>query len=92
MNRRAFLQGLGAGCGATFMNPIMANESMNPLAPKKPHHTPKAKACIVIFLEGGPSHIDTFDPKPALDKLHLKKFETKKFINVPSSVMMEQPF
>jgi hypothetical protein len=42
---------------------------VNPLAPKPPHHTPKAKSVIWLFMEGGPSHIDLFDPKPALDKL-----------------------
>jgi hypothetical protein len=41
----------------------------NPLAPKPPHHTPKAKSVIWLFMEGGPSHIDLFDPKPALEKL-----------------------
>ncbi len=42
----------------------------NPLAPKHPHFTPRAKSCIFIFLEGGPSQIDLFDPKPKLRELH----------------------
>lgn len=46
---------------------------LNPLAAKAPHHTPKAKACIFIFLEGAPSHIDLFDPKPKLRELHGQK-------------------
>jgi hypothetical protein len=41
----------------------------NPLAAKKPHHPPKAKSVIWLFMEGGPSHIDLFDPKPTLEKL-----------------------
>src|SRR5712691_3573187 len=41
----------------------------NPLAPKKPHHPPKAKAVIWLFMEGGPSHVDLFDYKPLLEKL-----------------------
>src|SRR5579871_4915471 len=41
----------------------------DPLAPKRPHHEPKAKSVIFLFMEGGPSHVDTFDPKPLLTKL-----------------------
>ena len=37
-------------------------------------HPPRAKNVIMLFMEGGPSHIDTFDPKPKLDELHLKDF------------------
>ena len=36
----------------------------NPLAPRQPHHEPQAKACIFLFMYGGPSHMDTFDYKP----------------------------
>lgn len=39
-----------------------------------PHHPPKAKQVIFLTMEGGPSHIDTFDPKPALNRLHLTEF------------------
>ncbi|NNE90485.1 MAG: DUF1501 domain-containing protein [Verrucomicrobiales bacterium] len=39
------------------------------------HHPAKAKNCIFLFMEGGPSHIDTFDPKPELSKRHLQKFK-----------------
>src|SRR5260370_29456918 len=42
----------------------------DPLAPKKPHHEPKAKSVIWLFMEGGPSHIDLFDPKPKLAELN----------------------
>jgi len=45
-----------------------------PLSPKPPHHAAKAKACICLFMEGGPSHIDTFDPKPKLAELHMQEF------------------
>ena len=41
----------------------------DPLAPKKPHHPATAKSVIFLFMEGGPSHVDLFDPKPLLDKL-----------------------
>src|SRR5579862_3136628 len=42
--------------------------SLNPLLPRKPHFPAKAKRVIHLFLNGGPSHVDTFDPKPALAK------------------------
>lgn len=47
--------------------------SSNPLAPKPPHFAAKAKAVILLFMVGGPSHVETFDPKPLLDKLHGQK-------------------
>src|SRR6476661_607277 len=40
----------------------------NPYAPKKPHFAPRAKNVISLFMSGGVSHLDTFDPKPVLDK------------------------
>jgi hypothetical protein len=45
-----------------------AGESLSPLAPKAPQFPGRAKRIIHFFLNGGPSHVDTFDPKPALDK------------------------
>jgi len=38
---------------------------------------PRAKSCIFLFMEGGPSHIDTFDPKPRLEGLHMQEFQRK---------------
>src|SRR5205823_8059628 len=43
---------------------------LNPLAAKPPHFPARAKHVIFLFMQGGPSHIDTFDPKPILNKLH----------------------
>ena len=75
LNRRNFLYGLGASLGSVaFTDLLAADAPAGPLAPKKPMHAPKAKAVIMLFMEGGPSHIDTFDPKPKLDALHLKGF------------------
>jgi hypothetical protein len=65
-----------ANCGAA-PNPqsaIRNPQSGGPLAPKPPHHAARAKACIFLFMEGGPSHVDTFDPKPKLRELHMKEF------------------
>src|SRR6056297_1244985 len=72
-NRRDFLYGLGTSLGSLAFSDLLASES--PLAPKKPLHSPKAKSVIMLFMEGGPSHMDTFDPKPKLTKLH--KTESK---------------
>src|ERR1700759_3514767 len=44
-------------------------DSVNPLAPRKGHYPGTAKSVIFLFMEGGPSHIDLFDPKPLLNKL-----------------------
>jgi hypothetical protein len=53
-----------------------APSALNPLAPKVPHFAPRAKRVIHFFLNGGPSHVDTFDPKPALSKYDGKPIPT----------------
>ena len=78
-NRREFLYGLGTSLGSIALSSMLASESdadekPNPLTPRKGHLPAKAKNCIFLMMEGGPSHVDTFDPKPALNKLHLKEF------------------
>jgi hypothetical protein len=75
--RRDFLYGLGATLGTAAFNTLLhaeAARAVGPLAPRPPHHPAKARACIFLFMEGGPSHIDTFDPKPKLRELHLREF------------------
>jgi hypothetical protein len=73
--RRDFIERAGAGFGALALldllkdSALAAPQSINPLAPKKPHFAPKAKSVIFLFMEGGPSHMDTFDPKPLLQDL-----------------------
>src|SRR5205809_471363 len=47
-------------------------------APKPPHFTPRAKRVIFLFMHGGPSHLDTFDPKPLLDRDHGKPLPFKR--------------
>ena len=75
LRRRDFLYGLGASLGSVAFSDLIAREkAAGPLAPRKPHHKASAKAVIMLFMEGGPSHIDTFDPKPKLDGLHMKGF------------------
>lgn len=74
-SRRSFLYSLGATLGSVAFTDLLAKESAGPLAPKTPHLAPRAKACIFLVMEGGPSHIDTFDPKPKLEELHMKLFK-----------------
>ncbi len=75
--RRDFLAKAGLGFGALALSSMLADEAradspeidpLHPLAPRPTHHAPKAKSCIFLFMEGGPSHIDLFDPKPELNR------------------------
>jgi hypothetical protein len=50
----------------------LAGTADSPLSPKRPHFVGKAKRVVHLFMNGGPSHVDTFDPKPRLDKYHGK--------------------
>jgi hypothetical protein len=72
-SRRDFLRLGGAGFGSlAFASLLQADERKadSPFTPKKPHHEAKAKAVIFLFMEGGPSHVDLFDPKPELTRQH----------------------
>jgi hypothetical protein len=63
--------GLLGGTGPVLAGAPSGSESSvpsNPLAPKPPHFPSRAKRVIFLFMNGGPSHVDTFDPKPALEK------------------------
>jgi hypothetical protein len=61
--------GFGAIALASLLDPpAWAAQRVNALAAKPPHFAPKAKSVIFLFMVGAPSHMDTFDPKPALDK------------------------
>jgi hypothetical protein len=77
-NRREFLTDCFCGVGSLAFASMIAQEHAraeryNPLAPKPPHMPAKAKAVIFVFMAGGPSHLETFDPKPLLNKLHGQK-------------------
>jgi hypothetical protein len=72
--RREHLYGLGAGIGSVAFSSMLA-ESADSDGARQPHFPEaKAKHCIFLYMEGGPSHIDTFDPKPKLKELHLQEF------------------
>src|SRR4051812_19912248 len=79
LSRREFLRRSGMGMGTLGLASVLGSENLwlptaagaesdNPLAPHAPHFAPKAKRVIHFFLNGGPSHVDTFDPKPSLAK------------------------
>ena len=84
ISRRDMLGRMGSGCGLVGLAAVLADEMVAsrpmasaaeaasvagaPLAPKAPHHSPKARRVIHLFMNGGPSQVDTFDPKPALEK------------------------
>src|SRR5437667_1191937 len=70
--------GFGSIALASLLDaPARGAERVNPLAAKAPHFPGKAKSVIFLFMDGGPSQVDTFDPKPALEKYHGKPFPTK---------------
>ncbi len=88
MQRREFLYGINGGLGAlAFHSMLRAETAKGPLTPKVAHFPEtKAKRCIFLYMAGGPSHIDTFDPKPKLKDLHLKKFKREsKFLSAMGS-------
>ena len=76
--RREFIWQCGAGFTSVALAALLEGDGFfgkmakaaapprNPLAPKKPHHAPKAKSVIFLYMYGGPSHIDTFDYKPGM--------------------------
>jgi hypothetical protein len=79
VSRREMLASAGAGFGAVALAGLLDQEttastadvnlSEAPLAARPPHFPGRAKSVIFLFMEGGPSHIDLFDPKPTLEKL-----------------------
>lgn len=92
LTRRDLLSRVGAGFGAVALAGILASEAgadpnsaraaaISPLAPKKPHFPAKAKRVVFLFANGGPSHVDTFDPKPELTRRHGQELP---FANLPT--------
>lgn len=76
-SRREFLEKSGLGFGALAASYLLQRDALaapsdrlaNPFAPKRPHFAAKGKSVIFLFMHGGPSQVDTFDPKPLLNKL-----------------------
>lgn len=107
-NRRDFLAQSAFGSGALALASLLAREvdatgtppSSRPLAPKAPNFPPHAERVIFLFMTGGPSHLETFDPKPELKKLDGKRLP-KSFsvaglslqnLNASTSKLMASPF
>jgi len=66
--RRSFLSNTAAGIGSVALASLLRDDGLL-AAGKQPHFAPKAKNCIYLFMEGGPSQMDLFDPKPKLNEL-----------------------
>ena len=101
--RRALLQRAGGGIGMLALNSLLnqnsigsQNNSINPLASKKPHHKAKAKNVIWLFINGGPSHVDTWDYKPGLVKADGQKLDgfdkTTGFFDNAVGPLLKSPF
>lgn len=79
LSRHEFLKRSGTGFGALAMAAMMrpdraeAVSSLSPLAPKTPHFPARVKRVLHVFAQGGPSHLDTWDPKPLLNQMDGKK-------------------
>ena len=88
-SRREFFRDAGAGFGSLGLIDLLSRDGFfagqaqaapgeNPLLTPKPQmHSAKAKHCVFLFMNGAPSQVDTFDPKPALSKYDGKKYEGK---------------
>jgi len=85
LSRRELLARCGTGLGVLALGALfgdaglLAGEPASvppprvlPLEPRRPHFAPRARRMVHLFMNGGPSHVDTFDPKPALDRYHGK--------------------
>lgn len=74
LSKRQLLQHSASGFGLLALRDLLQAESptTHPLAAKKPYFPARAKRVIFLFMKGGPSHVDTFDPKPLLDRDHGK--------------------
>ncbi|MFM7129546.1 MAG: DUF1501 domain-containing protein [bacterium] len=96
VSRRRMLERSAAGFGslalASLMHEVSADEGASAglaaLAPKPPHHPAKAKACIMLFMCGGPSQVDLFDPKPTLEKYHGQRLP-KSFQGIETQFLRE---
>ncbi|MCW3097038.1 MAG: hypothetical protein JWL77_2656 [Chthonomonadaceae bacterium] len=111
LSRREFLTRAGTGFGSLALSFMLAQEAMadtkaaakgryNPLAPKAPMFPTKAKSVIFLFMYGGPSQVDTFDPKPELEKYNGKSMsvalqnvgEVKTFGGGGNAPLMRSPY
>jgi hypothetical protein len=99
LTRRELLGRCGMGMGGLMLGDLMRQAdamgtSENPLLPRAGHYPGRAKRVIHIFANGGPSHVDTFDPKPALERLSGKPLpaEFQRGANTKGNVAYPSPF
>ena len=100
LSRRNFLYGLGASLGSLALTDMLAGDSpkaetqddKGPLSPKSPMVPARAKNVIMLFMEGGPGHMDTFDPKPELSRLHKKESKLKEGLATGFKFYVGSPF
>lgn len=95
--RREALQSAAAGFGWLALAGLLGSEAAaapSPLAPRAPMFPPRAKRVIFLFMKGGPSHVDTFDPKPLLDRDHGKPlpFEKPRVQFAPTGNLLKSPW
>src|SRR3954453_9068718 len=102
-SRRELLRRSGLGFGMLGLAGVLAADgsllagpappgAVNPLAPKRPHFRARAKRVIHLFMNGGPSHVDTFDPKPALDRYHGKPLPAMRRTERKTGAAFRSPF
>ncbi len=84
LTRREMLSRCASGFGAVALSTLLAEAAQaaggarrDPLSPRPPHFTAKAKSVIFLYMDGGPSQVDTFDPKPRLDRENGRPFGMK---------------
>lgn len=97
--RREFLWQVGGGFAGLALTDLLSREAnaagASPLAEKSPHFAAKAKRCVFLFMNGGPSQVDTFDPKPALAKYHGTPYRGDAKVGSngrPQGHLMQSPF
>src|SRR3954454_809874 len=87
LTRRELIWEMGGGFAGVALAGMLAADARGdaatgPLAPRKQHFPAKAKSCIFLMMNGGPSQVDTFDPKPALARFAGTELPAhKKYIN-----------
>jgi len=70
LSRRTLLQRCALGFGSVALRALFSTEALAANGTQRPHFRPRAKSIIFLYMDGGPSQVDTFDPKPMLDKYH----------------------
>src|SRR5262245_5994533 len=98
LTRRQLLQESAAGFGllalADLLSHVQAAAPANPLAPRRPHFTPRASRVIFLFMHGGPSQVDTFDYKPLLERDHGKPlpFPKPRVVSAATGNLLKSPW